>query len=81
MQLLTDHFRMCDKAGEAATALARFVHRPMAPLPHREGEKAPGEAGKVESKPTVELISVHPAADAAFKRAAQGLPLLPRKQL
>ena len=55
-------------------------------IPHKEVEKAPGEmptttTGKPESKPIVELIPVHPAADAAFKRAAQGLPPAPRSKL
>jgi hypothetical protein len=86
LKMMADHFRMRDKAGEAANMLARYVHRPLAAIPHKEGEKAPAEMptttmGKLESKPVVELIPLHPAADAAFRRAAQGLPPLPRSKL
>jgi hypothetical protein len=77
-ELLKAHAEMRDKAGLAAQALARYVHRPMAAS--RAEEPKTLEISQ-KSAPVIELIPVHPAADAAFRRAAAGLPPAKRDKL
>lgn len=75
---LADHFRMRDKAGDAAAQLARFVHRSLAPKPYDTTEDAPK---KPEGAPQIEIIPTPPAVLEAVRRAAAGLPPEPRKTL
>ena len=78
MQMLADSFRMRDKAGDAAVALARYEQRQLAPKPYAKDEDQPKPDDGVV---TYTRIPSPPGVREILERAAQGLPPEPRKTL
>ena len=78
--LYLDAVRMMERAENCARDIARYTHRPKAPEPFSADEKKGEPAPAPIDHPPLDLPEDDAVAE-AFRRAAAGLPPLPRTKL